>query len=131
MKRNHTHLLISLVVYGLFAFLLPGAPKLTEPSERIRGDNETGREHGSASAKESITIGVLVLVVPGPKDVVLALRRHSDGCVDGVGDGTLDLVGRGPDDGKRPLHSAQTIVGQRIGLVHVRRHVLIRTPQIR
>ena len=118
-------------MYDLLAFLLPGGQKLTEPSKRIRGDDETGREHSSAGADEPITTGVLVLVVPGSKDIVLALRRHSDGRVDGVGDGTLDLIRRDPDDGKRPFHSPQAIVGQGVGLVDVWRHVLIRTPQVR
>lgn len=126
--RSTVHLLIR----DLLRLFLLGAQVLTQPVQRLRGDDQTRGDYGLAGLDEPIAaIDVLVLIIKRFANVIFTLRRDTGRVEDGAEQLILELARRLLHDRKGLFDLTQAVVGDRVGLVHIRRHVLVWTREQR
>ena len=123
-------LLVHLLIRHLLRLLLLRSQEVAQPGQGVRGDDQTGRHHGLARLDQAVPIDVPILIPVRLEDVVLAIGCDPDGEEDGIKDGALDLVGGRLDDGELLFDLAEAAIGDGVGLVDVRRHVLVRPGEI-
>lgn len=115
---------------GFLGLGLAGVQVLAEPGQGLVGDNEAGGDEGLGESDDALAAGVLILGIVNGEEVVAGLGALADGEEDEVLAVGPQLAGGLLQRGQPLVHLAEHLVAERVGLFHVRRHVLVRPRQV-
>ena len=115
---------------SLFRLGLASAQVLAEPVDRLVRNDQAGRNGRRAVRDQALASDVLVLGVVDLEDVVLGLGALAHGEEDDALAVAPELARGLLQDGESRVHLGEHLVADRVSLLDVRRHVLVRLREV-
>lgn len=123
-------LVVELLVAHLLRLGLLPRQEALQPADGVATDDQARRDGRLAPRNDAVPADLLDLAAVDADDVLLSLVAHLDGEEDHLLAVLDQLARRLLDDGEAAVDGREGRVAERVRLLHVRRHVLVRLAQV-